>query len=141
MHGDWKVRWGDVHRIQRVVDKSSVLQAALFFNRLGRSVPCRGVPGPLGVVFTVYSTPSVPLVRPERYAVVGSSYMAIIEFGERIQTRSIMPFGASSDPASPNYFNQAELMSRREFKPAWFYPDEVRENAVRSYRPGSENDE
>ena len=133
VHGDWRVPWGDVHRLQRVTKKASVTQAAVSMSRLTPSLPCSGAPGPLGIVFTVYSSPTVPILRPRRYAVVGNSYLAAIEFGDRIKTASLTPFGSSADRKSDHYLDQAKLFSKRQMKPAWFYKDEVLENAKRSY--------
>lgn len=136
IHGGWKVPWGDVHRLQRVPNKPDVEAAVVAFNGLSRSLPCPGAPGPLGIVFTVYSTPSVPLLRTARYAVVGSCYVAVVEFGDRIRAASAVQFGASANSKSAHYFDQAELFSQQQLKPAWFYPDEVLANAVHSYHPG-----
>ena len=66
LFGTWKVRWGDVHRIQRRLERRDTMRAAISFNRLESSFPCAGAPGPLGVVFTIYSTPSIPLLRPRK---------------------------------------------------------------------------
>ena len=138
MHGDWRTPWGEVHRIQRVTRRHDVIGAAASFNRLLPSVACSGAPGPLGIIYTVYSTPSIRFLRPKRYAVVGTSYIGAVEFGERVKAVSATQFGQSSHRGSPNYFDQAKLFSERKMKPAWFYPEEVEANAVRSYRPGGE---
>ena len=136
LHGTWTIPWGDVHRIQRVHNQSEVIGAAVLLNRWIRSLPCPGAPGPLGVVYTVYSTPSIPVVRPERYGVVGSCYVGVVKFGDRIRAASAVQFGASSNPQSKHYFDQATLFSEGRLKPAWFYPADVLAHAVRSYHPG-----
>ena len=136
IHGDWKVPWGDVHRLQRIPNKADVEAAAVAFNSLSRSLPCPGAPGPLGVVFTVYSTPSVPVLRAARYAIVGSCYVGVVEFGDRIRAASAVQFGAIANTKSAHYFDQAELFSQQQLKPAWFYPDEVLANSVHAYHPG-----
>jgi len=138
MHGGWKVPWGEMLRIQRLHDMHDVQDAAYAFSRWQPSLPCCGAPGPLGIVFTVYSTPPIPLLRPNRYAVVGTCYLAAIEFGPRIKAASIVPYGSSADPRSANYFDQAQQFSQRKLKRAWFYLDEVRAHAVRTYHPGQE---
>lgn len=136
IHGDWKVPWGRVHRLQRVPNKPDVESAAVSFNSLLGSLPCPGAPGPLGIVFTVYSTPSVPLLRTARYAIVGSCYVGVVEFGDRVRAASAVQFGSSSNTKSPHYFDQAELFSEQRLKPAWFYPEDVLAHAVHSYHPG-----
>jgi len=138
LHGDWKVPWGKVHRIARVHNQAEVTDAGVILNRFLTSLPCPGTPGPLGIIYTVYSSPSIPVVRPERYSVVGTCYVSVVEFGEKIQAASAVQFGASSDPSSKHYFDQAKLFSEKKLKPAWFYKEDVLKHAVRSYHPGSE---
>lgn len=135
MHGDWKVKWGELNRLQRVPDARDVRTAANFFREDRPSLPCVGVQGPLGEAFTVYFTPSVPQ-RKTRYGVVGGSFMGVYEFGERIKAKTLLTYGVSGNPDSPHYFDQATLYSNQEFKTAWFYDDEVQEHTVYSYHPG-----
>jgi acyl-homoserine-lactone acylase len=51
--------------------------------------------------------------------------MAVVEFTESVQGKSIMPFGASGRRKSPHFFDQAKLYSTKQFKPAWFQKEEV----------------
>ncbi|MCA9215533.1 MAG: penicillin acylase family protein [Planctomycetales bacterium] len=137
LYGNWKTPWGEAHRLQRVADKGDVQSAAIALSRFRKSLPCPGAPGPLGVMYTVYSTPAIPLVRPARYGVVGSCYVAVVEFAkDKVRTASAVQFGSSSNRRSRHYFDQAELFSTQKLKPAWFYPEDVIANAVRSYHPG-----
>ena len=62
--------------------------------------------------------------------------MKVVEFGPLVSGRSLLVFGQSGDPGSPHFFDQAQLYSDREFKPAWFTREEVEANAVESYVPG-----
>jgi acyl-homoserine lactone acylase PvdQ len=138
LYGKWKVPWGHVHRYQRRTKKPGVVEAAMAFSDRAPSAPSPGAPGPLGVIFTTYCAPGVKFIRPKQYAVVGPAYMAAIEFGDRIQSASLVPYGQSSDKSSPHYFDQATLLSQKKLKTAWLYRDDVKEHAVRSYRPGTE---
>lgn len=130
LYGTWKYSWGDAHRLQRIPNKSEVTEAGLLLNSLMKSHACPGTPGPLGIICTVYSSPEIPFIRPQRYAVVGASYMAAVEFGDRIRAHSVMPFGASGRFVSPHFFDQAELYASKKLKPAWFYREDVRLNST-----------
>jgi acyl-homoserine lactone acylase PvdQ len=137
LYGDWRVAYGDVHRLQRHAPYSSSRRVP--FNDAQPSLPLAGVRGPLGVAFTVYHTP--PTELPERtlqYATTGSSYMAVYEFGERVKAASYLHYGQSHDPSSPHFFDQAKLLSERRFKTAWYYQDDVDAHTQRAYHPGEE---
>ena len=127
--GDWRKPWGEVNRIQRPDASGN----APFDDALP-SVAVPGGPGWLGSFFT-FHTQTAPGGQIG-YGVHGNSFVKAILFGPTIEARSILTFGASADPASPHYFDQAELYGQKEFKPAWFSRDEVIRNAERRYRPG-----
>ncbi|MGD9720942.1 MAG: penicillin acylase family protein [Pirellulales bacterium] len=137
-HGDWRVPWGDLFRIQRrpqMIDLMSVT----FDDRLP-SLPTLAAPGPLGVVFTQYYSPSIriPFVvdLKQRYGVVGTSYVAVYEFGPQIRAASALNYGNSGDPKSPHYFDQAQLLSDRKLKRELFYWPDVLAGAKLVYQPG-----
>jgi len=135
LYGDWKVPWGQISRMQR---HANVSDAALVpFDDKLPSVPCVGSPGPLGVVFNTYYTP-ITLERRQQFGVVGHSFVGVYEFGDKIQAKTILQFGESGDPKSPHFFDQAQLYSKQQFKPAWFYWDDVLAHAKQSYHPGDE---
>ncbi len=140
LFGDWKVPYGEVNRIQRHSDVADLFKIP-FSDKLD-SIPCAGVPGPLGVVFTQYYTPSIniPFVRETKkhYAVVGLTYMGVFEFGDKVRGGSVLNFGSSSDPESPHYVDQAKLMSQKKLKPSLYYWDDVEAAAKIVYHPGED---
>jgi acyl-homoserine lactone acylase PvdQ len=141
LHGDWRVPYSHVHRLQRLSRLADLTDAR--FDDGGASVPTLGGHGPMGVAFSQYYSPSVaiPLIisQRKRYAMVGTSYMAAWHFtATGVQGASLVPFGASGDPLSPHYLDQAALLSQRKFKTEHFTERDVLQHAVRSYRPGVE---
>lgn len=139
-HGDWKIPWGDLNRLQRHADVADFFQIP--FSDSIDSVPSAGLPGPLGVVFNMYFTPTIELppvkVIKKHYAVVGHSYVSVVEFGDRIRGGSLTQFGASGNPNSPHFMDQAKLLSERRFKPQYFYWEDVEANCKEIYHPGDE---
>lgn len=132
--GDWKVPWGKVARMQRLLDVRE--QADLKFSLDKPSLPCPGMPGQIGTIFNTTYLPPTP-ERRALFGVAGHSYFACVEFKkDQPVTRSLVPFGQSADPNSPHYFDQAEMYSRREMKPAWFDWEDVEANTKEKYHPG-----
>lgn len=137
--GTWRPRWADIYRIQRHANVADLLKLPL--SDRAPSLPCVGAPGPLGVVFTVYYSPSVyvPFLKEmkKHYAVVGTSYMGVVEFKEDgVESRSLIQFGSSSDPNSPHFMDQARLLSSLKMKRTLFDWGEIERESRRKYRPG-----
>lgn len=99
--GRLDVRWGDVHIIRRG----------------DREYPTAGAGFP--------STESLHLatgkVRGDGKVEgeSGTSFLMIVELGERIRSWSLLPFGNSENPESPHFSDQAPLFSQMKLKPAY----------------------
>ena len=129
--GTWKVAWGELTRLQRL-DESKDED----FQDSKPSLAVSGVNGNDGAVFTLYATPERGQKR--RYGVAGGTYISVVEFAPKVRALSVHTFGASGDPKSRHFMDQAALYTRGEFKPSPLTLEDIRANLESSYHPGEE---
>ncbi len=127
--GTWQTPWGEINRFQRASgDVRQVYDDAK---------PSIGVPFTSAVWGSLASFGmSAPQKTKRIYGDRGNSFVAAVEFGQRVRAKSILAGGNNSNPASPYYANQAEMYSRGQFKDVLFYKADIERNLVRKYHPG-----
>jgi acyl-homoserine lactone acylase PvdQ len=125
--GTWRVRWGEINRLQRISSEET-------FSDAKPSLPTSGGVPELGIVFAFWADPVKDQKR--MYGYYGDTYVSVVEFGPEIRAQSVLVYGESGDPKSPHYFDQAPLYARGQFKPAWFTLSEIKGHLERAYHPG-----
>lgn len=127
--GRWKIPWGEVNRYQRL--DGSIRQA---FDDAKPSIPigfASGTWGALAAYGANYDNNTKKI-----YGTRGNSFVAVVEFGERIRAKTQLAGGQSGDPKSPHFDDQAQRYADIKFKEAAFYREDVLKRAERTYRPG-----
>lgn len=127
--GSWKTPWGQINRFQR--NDGSIVQT---FDDAKPSIP---------VPFTSAQWGSLASFGAKRwpgtkkyYGTLGNSFVAVVQFGDRVRARAISAGGESGDPASPHFNDQAQRYAIGNLRDVYFYPEDVKKHAVRTYRPG-----
>jgi len=127
--GTWKTPWGGINRFQRLTGDID-----LPFDDSQPSVAVPMASGRWGALaaFGARAAPNTKRI----YGYRGNSFIAVVEFGEKVKARSLLAGGQSSDPNSPHFDDQITPYINREFKDVPYYREDVEARAVRTYRPG-----
>ncbi|ATC24067.1 penicillin acylase family protein [Caulobacter vibrioides] len=127
--GSWKTPWGEINRFQR--NDGAIVQT---FDDTKPSLP---------VGFTSAQWGSLASFGAKRwpgtkkyYGTLGNSFVAVVQFGDKVRARAISAGGESGDPASPHFNDQAQRYVIGNLRDVYFYPEDVKKHAVRTYRPG-----
>ncbi len=127
--GDWRVKWGEINRFQRLDDS-----IAPHFDDAAPSLP---VPFPSAQWGTLASFGAKRWPGTKRYyGTSGNSFVAIVEFGPRVKATAVMAGGQSGDVKSPHFADQIRRYADGALRPVYFYPDELKGHVERQYRPG-----
>jgi acyl-homoserine-lactone acylase len=126
-HGTWKVSWGSVNRFQRNAKGQEASDS-----RPSWAVPA--TPGYLGSL-NAFVSKKGPKTK-NRYGITGNTFVAVVEFGKKLQAKTILTGGASSDPASPHFTDQVAGYINHKYKEIFFYKKDVRKSAEKIYHPG-----
>ncbi|MGI5152841.1 penicillin acylase family protein [Plantactinospora sp. CA-294935] len=128
--GDWQVPWGEINRFQR--NDGAIVQT---FDDARPSIP---------VPFTSAQWGSLASFGARRwpgtkryYGTSGNSFVAVVEFGPRLRAWAVTAGGASGNPDSPHFNDQAERYASGDLRPVYFHPEDLRGHVERSYRPGT----
>lgn len=127
--GRWDIPWGEVNRYQRL--NGDIRQA---FDDNLPSLPiglASGRWGALAAYGARYHNNTKKI-----YGTRGNSFVAVVEFGDRVKAKSLLAGGQSGDPASPHFDDQAQRYADHAFKDVPFYEEEVLARAQETYHPG-----
>jgi acyl-homoserine lactone acylase PvdQ len=128
--GHWDIAWGEVNRYQRLDG-----DIAPHFDDAQASLPVGLASGRWGALAS-YGSRAWPGTR-KLYGTSGNSFVAVVEFGERLRAKTLLAGGQSGDPESPHFTDQAQAYIDRRFKQVAFYRKDVEAQAQKTYQPGS----
>ena len=127
--GQWDTPWGDINRFQRI---SGAIEQP--FDDSQPSLPVGLASGRWGAL-AAYGATSYRGSK-KIYGYRGNSFVAVVEFGEKVKAKSLLAGGQSGDPNSPHFFDQAQPYIDVQFKDVAFYREDVENRAKATYHPG-----
>lgn len=128
-YGTAIIAWGEINRFQRI---SGAIDAS--FDDDAPSVPVGLTTARWGhlAAYGMRGTHDVNKI----YGTRGNSFVAAVEFGDRVKAKTLLAGGQSSDPNSPHFDDQVEMYAKGEFKDVAFYREDVEARAEERYVPG-----
>jgi acyl-homoserine lactone acylase PvdQ len=71
------------------------------------------------------------------YGTSGNSFVAAVEFGEKVRARAVTAGGESGNPASPHFNDEAGRYSKGDLREVYFYRSQLKGHTERQYHPGN----
>ena len=127
--GEWRTPWGDINRFQRI--NGDIEQP---FSDDAPSIPVGFHSGRWGSLASFGARRYPGTAR--RYGTSGNSFVAVVEFGERVTALAVTAGGESGDPESPHFNDQAERYATGDLRPVYYYPEDIEAHAEETYTPG-----
>ncbi len=128
--GSSKTPWGDINRFQRLDD-----DIASHFSDSEPSIPVGFTSSMWGSLASFGARP-YPNTK-KWYGTSGNSFVAVVEFGDRVHARAVTAGGESGHPQSPHFDDEAQRYASGNLRQVYYYPSELKGHIQREYHPGS----
>ena len=128
--GQWNTPWGEVNRYQRI--NGDIEQP---FNDSAPSLPVGMASGKWGALASFGAERYAGTKRI--YGTSGNSFVAVVEFGDKVRAKAMLAGGQSGHPDSPHFDDQAQRYVDGQFRDVAYYREDVERRAERTYHPGT----
>lgn len=127
--GSVETAWGEFNRYQRL--NGDINQE---FNDSAPSIPIGMASGEWGALASFGTKFGKNTKR--QYGTSGNSFVAVVEFGEKVKAKSMLAGGQSGHPQSVHFDDQMQPYADRQFKTVAYYREDVLKRAKSKYQPG-----
>jgi acyl-homoserine-lactone acylase len=127
--GSWRTPWGNINRFQRI---SADITPR--FDDAAPSIPVGFTSSRWGSLAS-FGARAYPNTK-KWYGTSGNSFLAIVEFGDRVRAKAVSAGGQSGDPKSRHFTDQAGRYAAGHLREVYFYPDQLEGHIERTYHPG-----
>jgi acyl-homoserine-lactone acylase len=128
--GSWKTPWGEINRFQRLT--GDIVQP---FSDAGPSIPV-GFTSAVWGSLASFGAKAYPGTK-KWYGTSGNSFVAVVEFGEKVRARAVTAGGESGNPSSKHFNDEAQRYSTGDLREVYFYPWQLQGHTQRNYHPGN----
>jgi acyl-homoserine-lactone acylase len=127
--GSWQTPWAQINRFQRLT--GDIVQP---FNDAGASIP---VPFPSALWGSLASFGARQYPGTKKwYGSSGNSFVAVVEFGDKVRARAVTAGGESGHPGSRHFEDEAERYASGNLREVYYYPEQLQGHTERVYHPG-----
>src|SRR5579871_4220323 len=127
--GTWKTPWGDLNRYQRI--NGDIVQK---FDDSAPSIPVAFTSSAWGSLAS-FGARAYPGTK-KWYGTSGNSFVAVVEFGDKVRARAVTAGGESGDPKSPHFNDEAKRYATGNLREVYFYREQLKGHTQREYHPG-----
>jgi acyl-homoserine-lactone acylase len=127
--GTWNISWGAINRFQRLT--GDIVQP---FNDAAPSIPV-GFPSSVWGSLASFGARQYPGTK-KWYGTSGNSFVAVVEFGDKVRARAVTAGGESGHPNSPHFDDEAKRYASGDLREVYFYPEQLNGHTERTYKPG-----
>jgi len=127
--GSWRMPWGEINRFQRITgdivqpfDDDQPSRAVGFASGWWGSLAAFGA-RQFGDWKKLYGTR-------------GNSFVAVVEFGDKVRAKAVTAGGQSGDVNSPHFDDQIDRYCRGDLREVYFYPEQLEGHTEANYHPG-----
>ncbi len=128
--GTWKTPWGDINRFQRL--SGAIVQP---FYDTQPSIPVGFTSSQWGSLASFGARPYPPWAK-KWYGTSGNSFVAVVEFGDKVHAKAVTAGGESGHPSSPHFNDQANRYATGDLREVYFYGAQLKGHTEREYHPG-----
>ena len=127
--GKWQTPWGEINRFQR--NDGAIVQK---FDDSKPSIPVMFASANYGSLAS-FGARAYPGTK-KWYGTSGNSFVAAVEFGDRVKAKAVTAGGLNSVPGSKHFNDQAERYATGNFRDVYFYREDLKGHTEREYKPG-----
>lgn len=127
--GSWKTPWGEINRFERLT--GDIVQP---FSDSGKSIPV-GFTSSLWGSLASFGARPYPGTK-KWYGTSGNSFVAVVEFGDKVRAKAVTAGGESGHPESKHFNDEAQRYSTGQLRDVYFYKSDLKGHIEREYHPG-----